>query len=140
MGSIVMEPEDIESYARIYHPGRNYSSICLSIGMVNSRGLFYDTNPLDYSVPLLLAQLALASSVILFTTFFLKPLGQPSMVMQIVVSSIPTLSFPHSFSFSQFCRLIKTMHSGSGEYFVINASICLCVCVLQTYIYIYTRY
>ncbi|KAL9162854.1 hypothetical protein ABFS82_06G004400 [Erythranthe guttata] len=84
MGSIVMEPEDIESYARIYHPGENYSSICLPVGMINSRGIFHNTNPLDYSVPLLLAQLALASIVILLTSRFLQPLGQPTMVIQIV--------------------------------------------------------
>ncbi|KAI3457812.1 hypothetical protein Pfo_014475 [Paulownia fortunei] len=93
MGSIVMEPEDIASYARIYHPGENYSSICLSIGMINSRGVFLDDNPFDYSVPLLLAQLSLASMVILFTSCFLKPLGQPSMVIQIVGGLILGPSF-----------------------------------------------
>ncbi|KAG8384994.1 hypothetical protein BUALT_Bualt04G0176000 [Buddleja alternifolia] len=84
MGSILMEPEDIVTYAQIYHPAENYSSICLSIGMVYSRGLFQSSNPFDYSVPLLLAQLSLASIVSLCTSPLLKPLGQPSMVIQIL--------------------------------------------------------
>ncbi|KAL6533502.1 hypothetical protein OROMI_027614 [Orobanche minor] len=84
MGSILMEPEDVTSYARIYEPALDNTSICLTLGMVNSRGIFRGSDPFDYAFPLLLAQLSLASLVILFTSYFLKPLGQPSMVIQIL--------------------------------------------------------
>ncbi|GFP99002.1 cation/H(+) antiporter 15 [Phtheirospermum japonicum] len=84
MGSLLMEPEDVFSYVSMYEPAMNNISICLTLGMVNSRGIFHGSNPFDYSFPLLLAQLSLASLVILFTSYFLKPLGQPSMVIQIL--------------------------------------------------------
>ncbi|XP_073310125.1 cation/H(+) antiporter 15-like isoform X1 [Primulina huaijiensis] len=84
MGSIAMEPDDIVSYAQIYHPQGNLSSICIPIGRFYSRGIFANTNPLDYSVPLILAQLSLSSVFILFTSRLLSPLGQPSMVIHIL--------------------------------------------------------
>ncbi|KAK6155367.1 hypothetical protein DH2020_009615 [Rehmannia glutinosa] len=93
MGSIVMELEDLIDYVRIYQPEKNDTTICMSAGMVNSRGLFLGSNPLDYSIPLLLAQLSLASLLILFTSYFLKPLGQPSMVIQILGGLIIGPSF-----------------------------------------------
>lgn len=84
MGSIVMESEDIASYANIYHPKDNFSTICMSVGKIHSRGFIHGIDMLGYSVPLLLAQLSLASLVILFSSRLLKPLGQPSMVPQIL--------------------------------------------------------
>ncbi|GMP29720.1 hypothetical protein CsSME_00004704 [Camellia sinensis var. sinensis] len=84
MGSIVMESEDIASYANIYHPKDNFSTICMSVGKIHSRGFIEGIGMLEYSVPLLLAQLSLASLVILFSSRLLKPLGQPSMVPQIL--------------------------------------------------------
>ncbi|GFS34342.1 hypothetical protein Acr_00g0033420 [Actinidia rufa] len=93
MGSIVMEPDDMASYVSIYHPKAwyisiyhpkdNLSTICMPAVMIQSRGLFYTRGILDYSFPLL-SQLSLASLVILFYSRLLKPLGQPSMVPQIL--------------------------------------------------------
>ncbi|XP_016494635.1 cation/H(+) antiporter 15 isoform X1 [Nicotiana tabacum] len=86
MGSHVMEPDDIATYAEIFKAGgENHSSICMSIGKIQSKGsiFFHHANPLDYSVPLLLAQLSLASLFVLLTSTLLKPLGQPTNVIQI---------------------------------------------------------
>ncbi|KAH0664531.1 hypothetical protein KY290_027010 [Solanum tuberosum] len=85
MGSHMMEPDDLATYAKIFRHGQNDSSICMSIGKIQSKGsiLFHNANPLDYSVPLLLSQLSLASLFILFTSTIFKPLGQPSNVIQI---------------------------------------------------------
>ncbi|KAE9449005.1 hypothetical protein C3L33_19103, partial [Rhododendron williamsianum] len=84
MGSLVMEPDDMASYASsTFHPEDNFSTICMSVGKINSRGIFHD-DPLNFSLPLLLIQLSLASLVILFSSRLLKHLGQPSMVPQIL--------------------------------------------------------
>ncbi|KAK6785822.1 hypothetical protein RDI58_014347 [Solanum bulbocastanum] len=85
MGSHMMEPDDLATYAKLFRHGQNDSSICMSIGKIQSKGsiLFHNANPLDYSVPLLLSQLSLASLFILFTSTLFKPLGQPSNVTQI---------------------------------------------------------
>ncbi|KAL3813912.1 hypothetical protein ACJIZ3_015180 [Penstemon smallii] len=84
MGSTVMEPDDLISYAKIYLHGENITSFCVSTEYVESRGLYYNENLFSFSVPLLLAQLSLACIVILIITSLLKPLGQPSMVIQIL--------------------------------------------------------
>ncbi|XP_073281812.1 cation/H(+) antiporter 15-like isoform X1 [Primulina huaijiensis] len=93
MGSIAMEPDDITSYAEIYHPQGNLSSICIPTGMFHSRGIFANTNPLDFSVPLILVQLSLSSTFILFTSRILSPLGQPSMVIHILAGLVLGPSF-----------------------------------------------
>lgn len=92
MGSHMMEPDDIATYGKIFRHGENDSSICMSIAKIQSKGsvFFHDAHPLDYSVPLLLVQLSLASLLILFTSTFFKPLGQPTHVIQIFVSSSST--------------------------------------------------
>lgn len=90
MGSLLMEPVDVEAYANICHPqatpGNHSLAICLSPTMIQSRGIFHHRNPLDYSLPLVLLQLSIASFFILFTSRLLKPLGQPNTVIQILVS------------------------------------------------------
>ncbi|MCD9638540.1 hypothetical protein HAX54_022548 [Datura stramonium] len=86
MGSQVMEPDDIATYAKIFRHGQNdSSSICMSIDKIQSPGsiFIHHANPLGYSVPLLLAQLSLASLFLLLTSTLLKPLGQPTSVIQI---------------------------------------------------------
>ncbi|KZV49314.1 cation/H(+) antiporter 15-like [Dorcoceras hygrometricum] len=61
--------------------------------MFHSRGFFRDSNPLDFSVPLILAQLSLSSTFILFTSRILSPLGQPSMVIHILAGLVLGPSF-----------------------------------------------
>ncbi|KAF7816188.1 cation/H(+) antiporter 15-like [Senna tora] len=60
------------------------SYVCHSVGFLNSRGLWFGNDPLDFSVPLLLLQLSL---MFIFSNSFyiiLKPLGQPSIISQIL--------------------------------------------------------
>ncbi|XP_043718002.1 cation/H(+) antiporter 15-like [Telopea speciosissima] len=58
------------------HLGNKTSQRCLSNNT--------STSPLDYSVPLLMLQISLASLTTVVTSVLLKPLGQPLMVAQIL--------------------------------------------------------
>ncbi|XP_057983587.1 cation/H(+) antiporter 15-like [Malania oleifera] len=98
MGSVIVEPEDIslfggQSTSSSPSSIRNLTTICLSVGRIHSRGIFFGYNPLHYSAPLLLLQLSIASAVILITSALLKPLGQPIMVSQILGGIILGPSF-----------------------------------------------
>lgn len=68
----------------------NIPYTCQELGRANSRGLWYGDNPMFFSVPLLLAQLTLISIFTRFLDCLLKPLAQPSIVSQILVSSFYT--------------------------------------------------
>ncbi|KAI4373367.1 hypothetical protein MLD38_011498 [Melastoma candidum] len=61
---------------------------CQSVGHVTSRGIWYGDNPLSFSLPLLLAQLSLIFALTRFLHSLLKPLGQPSIVSQILAGIV----------------------------------------------------
>lgn len=61
--------------------------VCQHVDMINSRGLWFHDDPLEYTLPLLLLQLSLISIITRSIYIFLKPLGQPSIVSHILVSS-----------------------------------------------------
>uniref|UniRef100_A0A7N1A5I3 Cation/H+ exchanger domain-containing protein n=1 Tax=Kalanchoe fedtschenkoi TaxID=63787 RepID=A0A7N1A5I3_KALFE len=84
MGSVVMEPEDIATYAGESTALKNFTTICTSVGRITSDGVFFRDNPLHYSVPLLLLQLSLCSAIILLFVKAFKPLGQPILLSQIL--------------------------------------------------------
>lgn len=115
-----MEPDEISLYASAYHQENNFSTACMSVGQINSRGIFHGYDPLNYSLPLLLIQLSLASLVILLPSRLLKPLGQPSTVAQILVSH----NFPHAFfPFPQQLAFMETQ----GHLCIHIDNICICV-------------
>ncbi|XP_011041839.1 PREDICTED: cation/H(+) antiporter 15-like [Populus euphratica] len=58
--------------------------VCQHVGMINSRGLWFHDDPLEYTLPLLLLQLSLISIITRSIYIFLKPLGQPSIVSHIL--------------------------------------------------------
>lgn len=60
--------------------------LCDLVGQITSRGVFHGEDPLDFSLPLLLLQLSLISIVTRVFQLILKPLGQPVIVSQILVS------------------------------------------------------
>ncbi|XP_059430784.1 cation/H(+) antiporter 15-like [Corylus avellana] len=62
--------------------GFNY--ICHSLGQINSSGLWFGDNPLEFSLPLLLLQLSLISIFTRSLCFLFKPFGQPTIVSHIV--------------------------------------------------------
>ncbi|GMN57476.1 hypothetical protein TIFTF001_026572 [Ficus carica] len=83
MGLNVMEPEDIVTYTNErWKDLENLTTICMLLGKVHGQGLFLLSNPLSTTLPLLLAQLTLASLSILFTSLLLKPLHQSIFVAQ----------------------------------------------------------
>ncbi|KAF8378037.1 hypothetical protein HHK36_029370 [Tetracentron sinense] len=84
MGSLAMEPDDIKDYTGDLSAFRNLTTICMSAAMVQSNGIYFGSNPLHYSAPLLFLQLALSSTVVGLTGLLLKPLGQPVMVSHIL--------------------------------------------------------
>ncbi|KAL9658917.1 hypothetical protein QQ045_028282 [Rhodiola kirilowii] len=84
MGSVVMEPEDIATYAGASTALKNFTTICTSVGRITSDGIFYRDNPLHYSVPLLLLQLSIGCAIILLFAKAFKPLGQPILLSQIL--------------------------------------------------------
>ncbi|CAK7351949.1 unnamed protein product [Dovyalis caffra] len=58
--------------------------VCQVVGMINSKGLWFGDDLLEYTLPLLLLQLSLISIVTRSIYIFLKPLGQPSVVSHIL--------------------------------------------------------
>ncbi len=64
------------------------STICDIVGHINSKGLWFGDDPLKFSLPLLLLQLSLISIFTHSLHALLKPFGLPSIVSQIVVSSL----------------------------------------------------
>ena len=88
MGPIIMEPDEAAAYGGNVNLTR---TLCTSAGRIQSSGIFMGTNPLHYSLPFLLLQLSLASSVILLLSRLLRPLGQPVVVSQILVRLLSSL-------------------------------------------------
>lgn len=66
--------------------------VCRAKRHDHSVGVFYGLNPLDYSFPLFLLQLSSLIIVTHLVRFILKPLRQPKVVSEILVSKlIPSL-------------------------------------------------
>lgn len=64
----------------------NKTMFCHDPSMINSNGIWHGKNPLLSSVPLLLTQLTLISLASKTAEICLRPLGQSSIVSQILVS------------------------------------------------------
>lgn len=77
--SSVVQPQDI---------------VCYSPTSIIPGGIWHGENPLDFSLPLFILQVA----VVVLTTramyFLLKPFRQPRVVAEIIVSLLPSLSRP----------------------------------------------
>ncbi|XP_059298439.1 cation/H(+) antiporter 15-like [Lycium ferocissimum] len=65
-------------------PALRANLVCTSFNQINSKGLYVGDDPLEYSVPSLLLQLSLISVFTRIIQSFLKPLGQPLIVSQIL--------------------------------------------------------
>ncbi|KAF8390683.1 hypothetical protein HHK36_025210 [Tetracentron sinense] len=84
MGSLLLEPDDIMDLNDGSSIFRNITTVCMLATRVQSKGIYFGNNPLQFSAPLLFLQLSLASAVIVATALLLKPLGQPVMVSHIL--------------------------------------------------------
>lgn len=63
----------------------NRHIICQYKDSVSTFGMWLNRNPLNYALPLMILQLAAISFTSLFIELFLQPLGQSSIVAQIIV-------------------------------------------------------
>uniref|UniRef100_A0A2N9IFN1 Cation/H+ exchanger domain-containing protein n=1 Tax=Fagus sylvatica TaxID=28930 RepID=A0A2N9IFN1_FAGSY len=90
----LMEPDDVAIYAaKEFMPLNNFTSLCTSVDKIQSNGIFNNSNPLHFSMPLLLLQFALASGLIVLFKLLLKPFNQPIVVSQILGGMIFGPSF-----------------------------------------------
>lgn len=72
-----------------------------------SNGAFQHENPLDYALPLLILQICLVVVFTRFIAFILKPLRQPRVIAEVIVSFLFFSLYPLLFSLlSQFKGLI----------------------------------
>ncbi|CAM8943192.1 unnamed protein product [Rhodiola kirilowii] len=67
---------------------KNFTTICTSVGRITSDGIFYQDNPLHYSVPLLLLQLSAGSAIILLLAKAFRSLGQPILLLWQILSGL----------------------------------------------------
>ena len=58
-----------------------------------SNGVFQGDNPIDYALPLAILQICLVVVVTRILAFLLRPLRQPRVIAEIVVSSFLALSY-----------------------------------------------
>lgn len=62
-------------------------SVCYSPTMITTNGIWQGDNPLDYSLPLFILQVTLVVSITRVLVFILKPLRQPRVISEILVST-----------------------------------------------------
>ncbi|KAK1312359.1 Cation/H(+) antiporter 15 [Acorus calamus] len=83
--------------SRVYHalPGggpkvfnEDSQVVCMPVSKTNSNGVFLGDDPLQFTLPLLLLQVSLIFFTTRLTHFFLKHLGQPRFVSQIITGLI----------------------------------------------------
>ncbi|KAK1265081.1 Cation/H(+) antiporter 15 [Acorus gramineus] len=83
--------------SRVYHalPGggpnvfnQDSQVVCMPVSKTNSNGVFLGDDPLQFTLPLLLLQVSLIFFTTRLTHFFLKHLGQPRFVSQIITGLI----------------------------------------------------
>lgn len=61
-------------------------SVCYSPTMITTNGIWQGDNPLDYSLPLFILQVTLVVTITRLLVFILKPLRQPRVISEILVS------------------------------------------------------
>lgn len=65
---------------------KNHIFICRNIKNDHSFGVFYGENPLKFSFPLILLEVSFVIVITHVVRFILKPLRQPKVISQIIVS------------------------------------------------------
>lgn len=65
----------------------NNSVVCYAPTMITTNGIWQGDNPLDYSLPLFILQLTLVVIVTRAMFYILKPLKQPRVISEILVTS-----------------------------------------------------
>lgn len=62
--------------------------VCYAPTMITTTGIWQGDNPLDYSLPLFIVQLTLVVVVTRLLVFILKPIRQPRVIAEILVSNL----------------------------------------------------
>lgn len=75
-----------------------YNVVCYAPRMITAIGLWNHDNPLDYALPILLIQMMLIVVATRVLVFFLRPLQQPRVVSEILVSVACIQIFPLYYS------------------------------------------
>lgn len=66
--------------------------VCYAPTMITTNGIWQGDNPLDYSLPLFIVQLTLVVAITRLLVIILKPIRQPRVIAEILVSNL--LNFP----------------------------------------------
>lgn len=83
--------------------------VCYAPTMITTNGVWQGDNPLDYSLPLFILQLTLVVVVTRVLVFLLKPLRQPRVIAEILVS---TLSQCFYYTLGLFSILFESSQDG----------------------------
>jgi len=71
--------------------------LCQAQQNIHPNGIFYGDNPLSHTFPVLLLHLVLVTTITRIVRFILKPLKQPMIVSQIIVSFLPYIHYFYSY-------------------------------------------
>lgn len=105
-----MEPDDLAVFVggSGSRTSMNFTTLCTSAHRIHSTGVFSGVNPLEFSVPLLLLQFGICAGTIILFHQLLKPLGQPLIVSQILVTFLFLLGkFSLNYMFSSWILVIS---------------------------------
>lgn len=65
----------------------SHESMCPKPMKATSNGAFQHENPMDYALPLLIVQICLVVAFTRFIAFLCKPLRQPRVIAEVIVST-----------------------------------------------------
>lgn len=83
------------------------SIVCYAPTMITTNGIWQGDNPLDYSLPLFIVQLTLVVVITRLLVFILKPIRQPRVIAEILVSNLdnsPKFNYTIAFSIFIVCQ------------------------------------
>lgn len=95
------------------------ASACPAAMQATSNGMFQGDNPLHFSLPLITLQICIVVLLSRILSFLLRPLRQPRVIAEIVVS---TSSCLHS-----KLELLLTFHALASFYITMSGTVCLFV-------------
>lgn len=85
--------------------------ICYAATMISSDGLWHKENPLYYSLPLFLVQLLLVLVITRLFVYILKPIRQPRVISELMVSPFTIFYCESNQSFTSYLMLRCYMHA-----------------------------
>jgi hypothetical protein len=89
--------------------------VCPKPMQATSHGAFQGDNPLDYSLPLAILQICLVVVVTRGLAYLLRPLRQPRVIAEIIVSLLLSLYLSSSYYFAGCPVIIKFAEWPAGS-------------------------